>query len=95
MSVIAKLIDETIDEVNELTSPDRRIAKLSETVIVGQGSTLDSLGVVNFLTALEEKVAVSTGRSVSLLNEDTLTNPDGPLRTIAMIERYIADQIAS
>jgi len=95
MSIIGKLIEETIDEINASTPADRRIAKLAQTVIVGQGSTLDSLGVINFLTALEEKVVASTGRSVSLLNEKTLTDGDGSLRTIAMIERFISEQLAS
>ena len=95
MSIIGKLIEETIDEINASTPPDRRIAKVAETVIVGQGSTLDSLGVINFLTSLEEKVALSTGRSVSLLNESTLSDGDNSLRTIAMIERFITEQLAS
>jgi hypothetical protein len=93
--MIGKLIDETIDEINACTSPERRIGKLPQTVIVGKSSTLDSLGVINFLTALEDKVASSTGRSISLMNENTLTDGDGPLKTIAMIERFISEQLAS
>jgi len=94
MQAIAKLIEDTIDEINAFTPLERRIEKLPGTVIVGKGSALDSLGVINFLTALEEKVAVSTGRSVSLLSEDALTNPDSPLHTIALIERFISAQLA-
>ena len=94
MSAIARLIEETIDEVNAAVPPDRRIENQPGTVIVGKGSSLDSLAIINFLTALEERVAVSTGHSVNLLNEDALTNPDGPLRTIALIERFISAQLA-
>ncbi len=92
-SEIERLIHETIDEINEQTPPDRRIAKSSQAVIVGMGSTLDSLGIINFLVSLEAKVATSMGRTVSLLSDDTLSDPNGPLHTVESIERFIAEQI--
>jgi hypothetical protein len=93
MSDIEKLIHETIDEINEQTPADRRIEKSSQAVIVGTGSTLDSLGIINFLISLEAKVAVLTGTSVSLLNDDTLNDPNGPLRTVESIEKFISERI--
>jgi hypothetical protein len=93
MREIEKLIHETIDEINGQTPPDRRIDKSSQAVIVGTGSTLDSLGIINFLVSLEAKVAASTGHTVSLLNDDTLNDPDGPLRTVESIERFISERI--
>lgn len=93
MNDIEKLIHETIDEVNEFLPSEGRMEKSPQTVIVGAGSNLDSLSIVNFLTTLEEKVAASTGRAISLLTEDALTNPDGPLRTIGRIEKFLSGQI--
>ena len=93
MSDIEKMIHDTIDEINEQTPPDRRIEKSSHAVIVGPGSTLDSLGIINFLVSLEARVAAATGHSVSLLNDDTLNDPSGPLRTVESIQRFIAQRI--
>lgn len=93
MSEIKKLIHETIDEINEQIPPDRRIEKLPHAVIVGRGSALDSLGIINFLVSLEAKVAAATGHSVQLLNDDTLSDPSGPLHTVESIERFIAQRI--
>ena len=93
MSEIEKLIHETIDEINEQTPPERRIAKSPSAIIVGKGSTLDSLGIINFLVSLEARVAASTGHSVSLLNDDALNAPDGPMHTVESIQRFISERI--
>ena len=49
------LIYETIDIVNQQLPAARRLARSPETVIVGPGGSLDSLGIVTFVLALEEK----------------------------------------
>jgi hypothetical protein len=92
-SEIERLIHETIDEINQQTPPNRRIAKSAESVIVGAGSPLDSLGIINFLVSLEARISASTGRSVALLNDEVLNDPDGPLRTIESIQRFIVGRI--
>jgi len=93
MSEVEQLIHETIDEINKQTPADRRIAKSPQAVIVGVGSTLDSLGIINFLVSLEAKVAVVTGCAVSLLNEEALTESMGPLHTVESIQRFILKQM--
>jgi len=93
MTEISRLIYETIDEINEQSPPDRKISKSEQTVIVGEGSALDSLGIINFLVSLEERVAAFTGRSVTLLNDEVLSDPARPLRTLALIEKFISEQI--
>ena len=95
MTEISRLIYETIDEINEQSPPDRKIGKSEQTVIVGEGSALDSLGIINFLVSLEERVAAFTGRSVNLLDDDVLSDPAHPLRTLALIEKFVSEQISN
>ena len=89
MSKIENLIYETIDEINLQTPSNQRLEKSPATIIVGEGSSLDSLGIVNFFVSLEEKVTSSTGQSISLLRDDVFVNQDSPLKTVAQIEHYI------
>jgi hypothetical protein len=93
MKSIEKLIHETIDEINEQVPPDQKLAKRSDAIVVGAGSPWDSLGIINFLVSLEARVAASTGRSLILVDESLLGDPDGPLRTVASIERYIVERV--
>ena len=90
---ILLLIDAAIDEINAQTSSQRRVAKSEGTVIVGAGSSLDSLGIINLLVSLEAKVAGATGHTVNLLNDDALNDPTGSLHTVASIAEYILQQI--
>ena len=93
MSNVLELIFEVIDEVNGQLPPDSRLEKAPETVIVGEGGVLDSLGVTNFLITLEEKVSAASSQSVILLRDDFLSGEDGTLRTVATINEYISNSI--
>jgi acyl carrier protein len=86
------IVYDAIDVVNRQLPAARRLRKAPETVIVGVGGTLDSLGLVNFVLALEDKVA-ATGTHVALLNDDMLIE-DSPLRTVQTVSRYIAERLA-
>lgn len=93
MENLLELIFEVIDEVNGQLPPDCRLEKSPETVIVGKGGALDSLGVTNFLITLEEKVSAASGRSVALLRDDFLDGEDSTLNTVATISEYISNSI--
>lgn len=86
------LVYDAIDVVNHQLPPARRLRKAPETVIVGVGGALDSLGVVTFVLALEEKTA-DAGTAVTLLHEEMLVE-DSPLRTVESVSRYLAERMA-
>ncbi len=84
-----RVVYEAIDVVNHQLPRERRLAKSPDTVIVGAGGPLDSLGIVTFVVALEEKASDALGRPVTLL-DDALTL-DADVRVT--VDRF-ADQIA-
>lgn len=86
------LVYDAIDVVNPQLPAARRLPKAPETIIVGAGGALDSLGVVTFVLALEDKAA-RAGTQVALLHEDMLVE-DSPLRTVESVSRYLAERMA-
>ena len=78
-----------IDIVNRQLPAAKRLQKAPETIIVGEGGALDSLGVVNFVIAVEEEFADATGAAVQLLDENMLGD-GSPFRTVGSLARYIA-----
>ena len=58
----------SIDRVNELLLDENGLGKDDNTLLVGEGSVLDSMGFVNFIVALEEELA-QAGNSDATLTE--------------------------
>ena len=84
-----RMVYDTIDIVNRQLPAARRLAKSPDTVIVGAGGALDSLGIINFVVALEDKVGEAIGTPIELLDLEMLTERS-PFRTVGALTRYIA-----
>ena len=84
-----RIVYEAIDVVNQQLPAARRLRKSPNTVIIGAGGALDSLGVVNFVITLEDKVAEAIGTTVQLLDQQMLVD-DSPLQTVGALTDYIA-----
>lgn len=86
---INALIFAAVDEVNTLLPRANRLEKSLGTVISGDGSRLDSLGLVNLIFAVEQKLEQQHGLSVSLNNDGTLNRPQDPFRTLGTLAEHI------
>lgn len=84
-----ELIYEAIDVVNHQLPAARRLARDPATVIVGAGGSLDSLGIVSFMLALEETSGDALGRPVQLLKPEWLTPDDSPFRTVDQLATHL------
>ena len=58
-----------IDSVNEVLLDGNTLSKDGETVLLGEGARLDSMGFVNFVVALEDATAEALGRRINLSEE--------------------------
>ena len=85
---IINVIYNVFDEVNEQLDLDARLKKSTDTVIVGDGGKLDSLGMVNFVVGLEQKLMDELDVDISLA--DQLMNADDHFRTVDSLAAFIA-----
>jgi D-alanine--poly(phosphoribitol) ligase subunit 2 len=83
------LIYESIDRINEQLPPGGRLARQPSTVIVGQGGSLDSLGIVTFVLALEEKSAGTLGYPVQLFDPDSMAQENSPFHTVDRLASHL------
>jgi len=86
---ILYIIYAVIDEINEQLEKDQRLDKSLDTVLFGQSGKLDSLGMVNFIVGLEEKVAAETGKEISLADQMMALDEDSPLKTVEGLAQYV------
>jgi acyl carrier protein len=84
---IIQLIFRAIDEVNQLLPPERRLQKTHETILSDRFEMggLDSLGMVNFIIALEQVIREETQVSLSLADDLTISQEHNPFETVAAL----------
>jgi acyl carrier protein len=91
---ILQLVYAAIDDVNAQALTDTAIAKRVDTPLLGSDAAIDSLTFVNLIVALEEQIQAAFGRSVVLVDEDSMSLRDQPFRTVGSLAEYAETVIA-
>lgn len=87
------LVYTAIDEVNAQSVDGAQIPKTPEGRLLGKGG-VDSLTFVNLVVAVEEQVQNSLGKTVVLVDENSMAAEDQPFRTVGSMAIYLGKMIA-
>ena len=60
-----------------------------ETVIVGPGAVIDSIGVVSLIVDIEQRLEMDHQVSVTLANDRAMSQRNSPFRTAAVLADHI------
>lgn len=90
---IIQSIMDAIDEINETYPKDKRLEKSVDTILTGELGILDSLGIIMFIVAVEERIRNDMGLSISLADE--IGKIDGALRTPETLANFIVNELQS
>ena len=86
----AQLIEESLDSLARSGLLETKIAVTAQTVLLGSGAELDSMGFVTFVTDVEDRLQRQTGQDLYLvLNEIAEFNVERPELTVDVLARYI------
>jgi len=58
---------------------------------LGPSSTWDSIDLVNFIIAVEERIEKETGKRITLVSEAALSRTRSPFRTLGTLAGYIEE----
>ena len=83
------LVAEAIAELNQQLPPGQRLGQEGESPLYGEGGLLDSLGLVNLIVGVEEKVTAAFGHTPNLADETLLAGPDSPFRTVDALVAHV------
>lgn len=86
---ICRTVFRAIDAVNETLAPVQRIEKSIETRLMGNGTEMDSITIVNLILETEMSVEEEFGVSINLSNEETMDPELSPFSSIATLTAYI------
>ena len=91
---IVKILYAAIDDLNLQLPPEQQLEKSTATVLFGDGGRLDSLGLVTFIVAAEQKLTESAGISLTLADEKAMSRRNSPFRTVGTLAAYIGERLA-
>ena len=80
---------QVVDEFNALDDNNEKIEKSLDTVLLGKGSKLDSLGIVNFIVGVEQNIEDDFEIEITLADERALSQEESPFSTIKSLANYI------
>jgi hypothetical protein len=83
-----------IDAVNGLRPADQQLPKTPDLVLMGAGSTLDSLAFTTLILAIERNVEDLTGTSLDLLGSSAVESGLAALQRIDSLVELILRQLA-
>ena len=83
------LIYVTLDEYNEHVSDELQLEKSSDTKLFGQGSSLDSLGLINLVVAVEQNIEDEFDVEITLADVRAMSQENSPFRTVGSLTDYI------
>tara|TARA_B100001971_G_C18137956_1_gene508708 strand:+ start:404 stop:706 length:303 start_codon:yes stop_codon:yes gene_type:complete len=87
---ILTAIYDAVDQINDIDE-DYLLDKSTETVLFGKKGSLDSLGLINLVVAIEQNIGDTFDTSIVLANEEAMSKKNSPFRTIGTLADYIGE----
>ena len=90
---ITRVLFDVIDQLNRQRPKDDQLDKSETIILSGAGGHLDSLDLINFMLAVEQKLEEEFHASIVLTDNGVLFSDDGPLQSVASFAGYLAQQL--
>jgi acyl carrier protein len=90
---IRDIVVTTFKEVSQQLNPHTFSDVNDDTVLFGRSGVLDSLGLVNLIVAVEQRLEDELGITLVLADEKALAQKNSPFRTVATLVDYILQQM--
>jgi acyl carrier protein len=78
-----------IDEINQQAQDQQPLIKSLETVLSGATGGLDSLGLIRLVTATEQQIETTFGKSIVLIDDRALSQAISPFSSVGALAAYI------
>ena len=86
---IYKSIYKSIDEVNSQMAKDEQLIKSPDTVLYGESSSIDSIGLINIIVTVEQNIEDDFEKSITLADQKAMSQKQSPFKTVESLAKYI------
>jgi D-alanine--poly(phosphoribitol) ligase subunit 2 len=91
---VVEAINSAVDDLNEVLDPEERLAKSPDVALIGKDARVDSLGLVNLIVLVEEKIQQRFGVGITLVDERAMSQSKSPFRTLGSLAEFVEEQLA-
>lgn len=88
------LLFEAVDELNEQLGDEGNLTHDLDAKLIGEGGRLDSLGLVNLIVAVEQRVQDQYDVALTLADERAFSQKHSPFRTLGALAEYVHQLLA-
>ncbi len=86
-------IHSAVDDLNQILDADERLGKSPDEALIGKDAKLDSLGLVNLIVLVEEKIQQKFGVGITLVDERAMSQSKSPFRTLGSLAEFVEEQL--
>ena len=90
---VVDAINSAVDDLNEILDPAERLGKSPKEALLGKDARLDSLGLVNLIVLVEEKIQQQFGVGITLVDERAMSQSKSPFRTLGSLAEFVEEQL--
>lgn len=90
---ILLVVYEAIDEINRQLPSDKHLEKMPTTELYCESSVLDSLGLVNLILAIEDRLEDSFGVYITISDQSVTSRSNNPFRSVESLAAFIEYQL--
>ncbi|MBI5302381.1 MAG: acyl carrier protein [Chloroflexi bacterium] len=80
-------------EINQQAPPHKHFAVSEQTALFGIGGALDSLGLVNLIVEIEQRLEDELGVALVLADERAMAQKNSPFRNVPALVDYVLARI--
>jgi acyl carrier protein len=84
-----EMVYNALDETDAQSLTGAPVAKTTEAPLLGSDQGVDSLTIVNLVVAIEEQIQKRTGKTIVLVDEDSMALQEHPFRTVGTLAAYV------
>lgn len=85
---VANAVARAVDAFNAEAPDGVHLTDNPETVLFGLGGSLDSLGLVNFIVAVEQQLEQELALTLTLADERAMARDESPFATLGALTAY-------
>lgn len=89
MDKIVEIITEEIKDFNDTLETAINLEQGRDSVLFGQGSTLESVDFVSLIVNIEQAVSDEFNKEISLVDARAMSQKNSPFRTVGSLAEYI------